>query len=107
MVRCHFCEKFFSRFRCNAPDECDCPKCQGMCECGKDETEVMFCPECGSVRPKGNDSAFCIPCANTGHLYTLITPGKMVAKIERLKGDGYAAKARLCKAILRKVREAR
>lgn len=36
---CRFCEKFFARFRCNAPDECDCPKCQGMCECEREEEE--------------------------------------------------------------------
>lgn len=32
--RCKYCERFFSMYRCNKPDECDCPKCQGMCECG-------------------------------------------------------------------------
>ena len=30
---CVKCEQFFARFKCNAPDECDCPKCQGMCSC--------------------------------------------------------------------------
>jgi hypothetical protein len=34
---CKQCEKFFERFRCNAPCECDCPKCSGLCECGLDE----------------------------------------------------------------------
>lgn len=29
---CRLCQKFFAQFRCNAPDECDCPRCQGMCE---------------------------------------------------------------------------
>jgi hypothetical protein len=32
-TECDKCSRFFARFRCNAPDECDCPKCQGMCEC--------------------------------------------------------------------------
>lgn len=31
---CIQCQSFFERFRCNSPDECDCPKCQGTCECG-------------------------------------------------------------------------
>jgi hypothetical protein len=31
--KCKLCEKFFARYRCNKPDECDCPKCQGMCTC--------------------------------------------------------------------------
>jgi hypothetical protein len=30
---CKYCKKFFAKYKCNAPDECDCPKCQGMCEC--------------------------------------------------------------------------
>ena len=30
---CTKCERFFAQFKCNAPDECDCPKCQGMCGC--------------------------------------------------------------------------
>lgn len=32
-IRCDPCREFFVRFRCNAPLECDCPKCQGLCEC--------------------------------------------------------------------------
>lgn len=31
--QCQYCEDFFSRYRCNQPDECDCPKCQGFCKC--------------------------------------------------------------------------
>ena len=34
--RCDSCERFFSPFRCGANEgsgECDCPKCQGTCEC--------------------------------------------------------------------------
>lgn len=30
---CAACEEFFDRFSCNRPDECDCPPCQGTCEC--------------------------------------------------------------------------
>ena len=37
MKLCRFCKKFFSRFRCNAPGECDCPKCQGLCTCEEDQ----------------------------------------------------------------------
>jgi hypothetical protein len=35
--RCHHCEKFFARYRCSARTrlECDCPKCQGYCECSQ------------------------------------------------------------------------
>ncbi|MBK7822954.1 MAG: hypothetical protein IPJ61_18390 [Tessaracoccus sp.] len=32
--QCEKCSAFFSRFSCNAPDECDCPRCQVYCECG-------------------------------------------------------------------------
>jgi hypothetical protein len=32
---CSYCARFFTRFRCNKPNECDCPKCQGYCECGE------------------------------------------------------------------------
>lgn len=33
---CTKCQQFFERYRCNAPDECDCPKCQGYCKCVTD-----------------------------------------------------------------------
>lgn len=34
-VQCRFCTKFFAQYSCakNWVGECDCPKCQGMCEC--------------------------------------------------------------------------
>jgi len=32
-VICPRCQTFFAQFKCNSPDECDCPKCQGLCEC--------------------------------------------------------------------------
>ena len=31
--RCGPCRQFDHRFACNAPGECDCPRCQGICEC--------------------------------------------------------------------------
>lgn len=37
-ARCVPCNEFFLKFRCNSPEECDCPPCQGMCECEKCET---------------------------------------------------------------------
>ncbi len=35
--RCRACEQFFARFQCGAAvyGECDCPKCQGYCECNQ------------------------------------------------------------------------
>lgn len=35
MVKCEACEKFFDKSVCSAQThgECDCPKCQGYCEC--------------------------------------------------------------------------
>ena len=38
-MQCESCERFFSRFQCGkaAYLECDCPKCQGMCECEPQE----------------------------------------------------------------------
>lgn len=35
---CAKCVKFAARFRCNKPDECDCPKCQGFCTCSATST---------------------------------------------------------------------
>jgi hypothetical protein len=35
-MRCYECERFFSRYACAVErgyDECDCPRCQGYCEC--------------------------------------------------------------------------
>lgn len=32
-ARCEQCQDFFALYRCNAPGECDCPKCQGYCKC--------------------------------------------------------------------------
>lgn len=40
-MTCNACEYFFSKYRCNAPMECDCPKCQGYCKC-----EKMICHNC-------------------------------------------------------------
>jgi len=34
MAVCQHCNKFFARYRCGAATgECDCPKCQGYCDC--------------------------------------------------------------------------
>jgi hypothetical protein len=35
MPKCKHCEEFFKRFSCakTTIGECDCPKCQGYCEC--------------------------------------------------------------------------
>lgn len=32
---CSACRKFFTRYRCSAAThgECDCPRCQGYCNC--------------------------------------------------------------------------
>lgn len=31
---CDYCERFFNKFSCTRDmRECDCPKCQGYCEC--------------------------------------------------------------------------
>jgi hypothetical protein len=34
-MTCSHCQQFFARFRCSATThgECDCPKCQGYCQC--------------------------------------------------------------------------
>jgi len=36
--RCRRCREFFARYRCAAEThgECDCPKCQGNCQCGEE-----------------------------------------------------------------------
>ena len=46
---CGYCPNFFDRFRCNAPDECDCPRCQGLCECGQDVANA------NEPRPQGRN----------------------------------------------------
>jgi len=35
MEQCKHCNKFFENYRCSQQThgECDCPKCQGFCEC--------------------------------------------------------------------------
>ncbi len=35
--RCEYCERFFARYQCAMSThlECDCPKCQGYCECSE------------------------------------------------------------------------
>ena len=33
--QCEPCARFFSRYACNQPLECDCPQCQGYCECNQ------------------------------------------------------------------------
>lgn len=35
---CPKCVKFFARFRCDAPGECDCPVCQGTCTCSDEKS---------------------------------------------------------------------
>jgi len=30
---CDQCTAFFAQYKCNTPLECDCPKCQGQCNC--------------------------------------------------------------------------
>jgi hypothetical protein len=31
--RCRYCNRFFDTFKCSGADECDCPRCSGLCEC--------------------------------------------------------------------------
>ncbi len=32
---CDPCVRFTERFKCNKPQDCDCPKCQGYCKCSE------------------------------------------------------------------------
>lgn len=41
--KCKPCTEFFAQFRCNAPGECDCPPCQGTCECDREWTVDVIC----------------------------------------------------------------
>jgi len=36
---CKYCREFFSHYSCGMSVylECDCPKCQGYCECGEED----------------------------------------------------------------------
>ena len=44
-AQCKHCAEFFSRFSCsaNTHGECDCPKCQGYCECQPPNRDAVFC----------------------------------------------------------------
>lgn len=44
---CHYCADFFSEYQCAKQIhlECDCPKCQGYCECEDPEEEEQACSE--------------------------------------------------------------
>jgi hypothetical protein len=33
LVQCRHCQEFLKRYRHNPDGECDCPRCQGICEC--------------------------------------------------------------------------
>jgi hypothetical protein len=38
---CKLCARFFKKYQCSAfLGECDCPECQGLCECDPPEEEV-------------------------------------------------------------------
>ena len=54
---CRHCARFFARFRCNAPGECDCPRCQGYCECGTGEA-VARCDTARQTRLDGESETF-------------------------------------------------
>lgn len=43
-MKCKYCEQFFSKFSCGISlfGECDCPKCQGMCECNETDGFEQF-----------------------------------------------------------------
>lgn len=41
--KCEQCVSFFEEFRCNSPDECDCPECQGLCRCREDFDVDVIC----------------------------------------------------------------
>lgn len=43
-MKCQACQKFFSRFQCGISllGECDCPKCQGYCECNQTDGFEKF-----------------------------------------------------------------
>jgi hypothetical protein len=39
-LTCKACEDFFRYRRCNKPDECDCPRCQGGCTCRPEPSDA-------------------------------------------------------------------
>jgi hypothetical protein len=41
-MACKYCKEFSARFRCSAEShgECDCPKCQGYCECKEEKPKT-------------------------------------------------------------------
>ncbi len=39
-MKCKWCNSYFTHFNCNKPEECDCPVCQGYCECEADSEPI-------------------------------------------------------------------
>ena len=81
MHQCSKCRRFFAQYRCAAPDECDCPRCQGMCECRLEAADVATangralgphadCPRAGTVLYIANALSgvrVCSACGQTSH----------------------------------------
>jgi len=73
---CGYCERFFAQYACSAAlGECDCPRCQGLCECDlpddapDDERFVAVEPESvveAVVAPVDPDAAWAATLAEAG-----------------------------------------
>jgi hypothetical protein len=52
-----------------------------------------MCPECGMLRPEGRAETTCVPCANQGHLYRLVSVEELLWMAARDESLGYEEKA--------------
>ena len=71
MTQCKACTEFFKRYRCAAAThgECDCPKCQGYCECTCDHVWATNTgADYGGYRPSEAYGLKCY-CAKCGIEY--------------------------------------
>jgi len=64
---CWYCQRFFAQYACTAAlGECDCPRCQGLCECNLPDAEPEPVIEAAPVEPIDPDAAWAATLAEAG-----------------------------------------
>lgn len=67
--------------------------------------EVLFCIECGAIRPNSFIDPLCIPCAKRGHLFRLINLKEAEQRVIQLLNGKFTDKAKLVQDRIKKVKE--